>query len=698
VRALASCVGLAAVGALVAHALAKGVWDLVGLETGAVTACLAPLLYAVQHEQSEARKLWCSSSEHPLSPSSARLLNPLLKVVDFVGRKTELASLMSWCMEPSASRLRLITGPGGVGKTRLAVELVARLKKLGWTCRWVADGREGEVIGIMRAVTRHGALLVVDYAETRAGLRQMLNALAGDQGDNVRVLLLARSAGDWWDQLGAGEPIVRDLVQAATPAQMLSSVLSDDLSDQDIVNHAVAAFARALDVPERAVEIASDDMSSRRVLDLHAAALVGVLAEKSSATVRVDISMVLEELLKHEKRIWYESARAAGLTEGSGGLSAEMIRQSVAVVCLVGAATEEEARALPSRVPGLAASANVARWLREVYPPTLASSDWLGSPQPDRLAGMHVVRELAASPELAQACLSGLNAKQAQRAVTLLSRASSDSRQAEALLVQLRHNLGVRLSELGHPAKALPVMQDAVVIRRELAAASPDRYRPALARALSNLGATLVTLGRPGDALQVNQEAVTMYWKLAVVTPDDYYTELAQAMANIEETLAMLGCPADALPAKAVAMFGLGAAVNPARYRVYLARSLNNLGFRLATLGRPAEALPVIRAAVAMHRELAGASRDPYHPDLAQSVANLGITLRMLDRPARALPVLEEAVAMCRELAAARPNRYPHVLVRSLDNLEVVFRSLGQHAAANAAQEEAAKIRWQFGV
>lgn len=31
-------------------------------------------------------------------------------------------------------------------------------------------------------------------------------ALAFDQGDGVRVLLLARSAGDWWDQLGVAEP------------------------------------------------------------------------------------------------------------------------------------------------------------------------------------------------------------------------------------------------------------------------------------------------------------------------------------------------------------------------------------------------------------------------------------------------------------------------------------------------------------
>ena len=46
------------------------------------------------------------------------------------------------------------------------------------------------------------SLLVVDYAETRSGLANMVNGLAADQdGPDVRVLLLARSAGEWWQQL-----------------------------------------------------------------------------------------------------------------------------------------------------------------------------------------------------------------------------------------------------------------------------------------------------------------------------------------------------------------------------------------------------------------------------------------------------------------------------------------------------------------
>ncbi len=46
----------------------------------------------------------------------------------FIGRERELATLLAWLEEP-ATRLVTIAGPGGVGKTRLAIELAARLQE-----------------------------------------------------------------------------------------------------------------------------------------------------------------------------------------------------------------------------------------------------------------------------------------------------------------------------------------------------------------------------------------------------------------------------------------------------------------------------------------------------------------------------------------------------------------------------------------
>ena len=665
-RALVLGAGLAAAGAGIAYALAGGPWAAAGAVVGAVAGAFAPSVYDGVRERGATHEAWQGTLENPPPQSWARLLDPRRELAGFVGRQEELAALMAWCLDRQAGRLRIVTGPGGVGKTRLAVELADRMAKKGWTCERVADGQEGQAVTALRAVTRGRALLVVDYAETRVGLKQMLAGLAGDQGEGVRVLLLARSAGDWWEQLGAGEPAVWDLVQAAKAAELaLPAVVAADLSDADVIALAVRSFARELGLPEKTVEISGGSGAKRGpVLDLHAAALVAVLAEASAGTVQVDTGTVLGELLRHEQHFWYYSARAAGLSGGPDGLSALALRQIVAAGCLLGAATEEEARALPGRVPGLGPSVRVAGWLRELYPPAPGEPDWLGSLQPDRLAELHAVCELVASPELSRACLMSLDSRQARRAVTLLARASADDPEGEALLGRALPDFADFIAGLDAPRETLTAIFNAIpyptVILAPAAAALaqqimtllPASSGPAVrAYWLSALGVRISALGRPAEALPVTQEAVAMYQELAAASPD--------------------------------------------RYRPDLAASLTNLGVWFSELGRPAEALPVTQEAVAIRRELAAASPDRYRPDLADSLDNLGVWFFELGRPAEALPLTQEALTIRRELAAASPDRYRPDLAASLDNLADVLAALGQQADADAARYETANLREQ---
>jgi tetratricopeptide (TPR) repeat protein len=757
-RGLAGGIGLAVAGALLAYVLVGGPWAFVGVAIGAVTGSFAPSVYDAIRSRDAARVGLRGIFERIPPQSRARLLDPRRELVGFIGREEELAALTAWCKRDDTDRLRLVTGPGGVGKTRLAVELAERMKKQGWAAERIADGQESVATAAVRAVTRARALLVVDYAETRAGLRQMLTALAGDQGAGVRVLLLARATGDWWDQLGAGDPAAWDLVQAAGSAQLqLSPVVAADLPDADVIALAVRSFARELGLPERTVEIYGDSGTARRrVLDMHAAALVAVLAEAHDGPVRVDIRTVLGELLRHEKHFWYHSARAYGLSGGRDGATAEVLRQIVAAGCLLGAASQEEARVLPGRVPGMSASVKVAEWLRLLYPPDPGDTDWIGSVQPDRLAELHTLRELVASPQLARACLTNLDARQGIRAVALLARASSDYPEAEDMLGDILPNvadvladmeapaeilaailnaipyptvvlapaavsigqritanlppgtdpavraywlssLGNRLSELGRYTEALPVAEEAVTIRRELAARS-DRYRPDLANSLVNLGVALSGLGRLAEALAADREAVAIRRKLAAANPDRYRADLAFSLGNLGQKLFAMGRSVPALQAteEAAAIDRELAAADPDRYRPDLASSLDALGIRYSALGRYAEALRVTEQAAAIYRELAAADPDRYRPFLAQSIGNLGITLSELGRSADALPVTHEALSIRRELADASPDRWRPDLASMLDNLGVQLSELGRSAEALEAGQEAVAIYRQL--
>ena len=232
-------------------------------------------------------------------------------------------------------------------------------------------------------MTHRRALLVVDYAETRVGLNKMLAALASDLGYGVRVLLLARSAGDWWDQLGVGEPAVWDLVQSAWQAELpLPPVVAADLSDAEVIALAVRSFARELGLPERKVEVFGDSgIGQRRVLDLHAAALVAVLTDASAGTIRVDIRKVLGEL---------SAMSSISGTPAHGRMDCLMAKTERPASPAAARRSRMLARRCnPGRGPRPArpsarnvASIKIAEWLRALYPPDLRQTDWIGSMSP----------------------------------------------------------------------------------------------------------------------------------------------------------------------------------------------------------------------------------------------------------------------------------------------------------------------------
>jgi hypothetical protein len=73
----------------------------------------------------------------------------------------------------------------------LSVELCTRLDPGRWRCVRVGDREEASALAVARRGWPGRVLLVVDYAETRIGLGDLLRAVAADAG-LVRVLLLAR--------------------------------------------------------------------------------------------------------------------------------------------------------------------------------------------------------------------------------------------------------------------------------------------------------------------------------------------------------------------------------------------------------------------------------------------------------------------------------------------------------------------------
>ncbi|MFF5111591.1 tetratricopeptide repeat protein [Streptosporangium sp. NPDC000509] len=617
----------------------------------------------------------------------------------------------------------------------------------------VADDTEAEALARWRAVTDEQVLLVVDYAETRTGLAALLREVANDDGRRVRVLLLARTAGEWWRQLGAESARVRQMVTAAGAMEIeLAEGVQAGTSDQEIVATAVPYFAAALKVqrPARFEAVLGD--GPQRILDLHAAALVAVLRSTrpgvGEVVVRVD--EVLEEVLGHERRFWIQSARAQGLMDGLFGLSEETVRQTVAVSTLLGAKDRAQAVEVVGRVPDGMASVRVADWLRELYPPD-EDREWLGRLRPDRLAELHITREFSRSAELLEACLDELDAQQGRRALVTLARAAQELEAAGEMLQKLLPSvagevgsvpapretllalyealprpslmladahvllarrlldsvpadadvaeqarwlaaLGMHLAEVRRLTEALPVAEEAVAIYRELAKTNSE-YRPALAEALASLGGHLWELGRPTEALSQVEETVAIYQELAK-TNSEHRPALARSLSNLSLTFAELErlTGALAIAEEAVAIYRKLAETYPDRHDHYLAGALGNLGSRLSDLKRPVEALPVIEESVAIYRKLAETYPDRHRPSLAGNLSNLASQLSSLERPVEALSVTEEAVAIYRKLAETYPDRHRPEMALLLNNLGIWLSDLERPVEALSATEEAVAI------
>jgi hypothetical protein len=297
------------------------------------------------------------------SDSLADLLRADRRIVPFTDRDQEYAELREWCRDRKLG-VRLLWGAGGVGKTRLALELGDYVKKAGWQVTVVAAGREAEALPILRAANGRPVLLIVDYAETRTGLVELLRSVARDSG-HVRVLLIARSAGGWWWRLEADVPAVRDLVAACPPLE-LSAQMDAAISPTELIGAAVRSFADELDLPVP-TEVAAIPPAPGEVpvLALHAAALLAALrSQDPQSPAYID---VLTKLLRHERRFWAHSAGQAGL-----GLDPVVLQRAVAVACLFGAVDESDGAKVLRRVPDLrddeSRRRSVAQWLAQLYP------------------------------------------------------------------------------------------------------------------------------------------------------------------------------------------------------------------------------------------------------------------------------------------------------------------------------------------
>jgi tetratricopeptide (TPR) repeat protein len=641
----------------------------------------------------------------PVPPDSheqpSRLLGARYRIVKFSGRADDLQKLADWLDGPGPGfAVRLLHGPGGEGKTRLAAEFAKRSAAAGWAVAQVSNRTyEGTDEGLEEFTpgADQKLLLIVDYAERwpLTDLLSMLDDRALRSATGLRALLLARSSGEWW------ESFRYNLTEngVAADQQPLSS-LADSLDTRfTTFRDARDRFAEILEVPhpegiEPPVGMFADD-AFRKVLTIHMTALAAVHARQRGETAPADPIAVSEYLLEREQEYWRR------LYRGSDEFKTrpEVMGRAVYTAILTRPLPFDIAIGVLERA-GIAAAPEAASQILDdhavCYPPTTPAV--LEPLYPDRLAEDFIALRTPGRPATAGADrwaasavakLLAIDEGQpipdwARQAMTVLIEASRrwDHLAAQQLFPLVRQRPWLAVAAGAQALSALAAAPDVSLdVLQAVEAALPDGRRVDL-----DVGIAAVTARVAGILLpRTADDAVR----------GDIYRNLGMRQANA-------GLFDDAVESCEQAVRAYENLPPTERPELGLARALDELGNSLSELRRWAPALAAIQRAVSTYQRLAsapGIEAGKYEPELAASLAHLGRALRNLGRRQDALQATEQSEQIFRRLvdrvddsATLNPGEARELrsrLALSLRSRGAILWELGERTGGLAATQQA---------
>ncbi|NNC21181.1 tetratricopeptide repeat protein [Corallococcus exiguus] len=693
----------------------------------------------------------------PESPSPSTLLSARHEVVPFHegGRTAVLEELERWCEDDRAVAVRLIHADGGVGKTRLAIEWIRRLKGEGWTAGFLLKGVPDNWFERLWDVGQP-MLVVIDYAESRPDLHAVLMRLYRyhqQQGTGslrrVRLLLLARGAEDWWESLRLADDGLGAWLDTTPPYELAPLAVSDDEREK-VFHEAARWFAEKLGQPVlRGALPHFADERFQRVLYLHMAALACVEG------LPFEANNLLNVILEHEERFWESRAHQGEIALSS---TKSLARQLVAAATLRGGLPDfQTARILvtklldrapfpeeedllrllqriyqgsgeapelylPPLVPDLLGEGMVVRVLSPRLKGDRPPRDWLDrvlppdAPEHEVRTGLEVLgRASASQPEVVRPWLS--------RVLTPLPvRTSLAWDAARAVGLRTGHSvlgdvLAERLEQEGDLALAFTLWQ-----RRESSGGSMRRVNEWAVRTLEPLAAvgdddnaritrallrrqrskSLILMGRFEEAIQAARESIEALRLLSQEGAADILVGLALSLHILGNGLRMADRYEDALAAEdesiAILRDLIQREAKPLQYGLAkgLANGLANKSATLIYLKRNEEAFSASAEAIDLFQFLEGDRPEAGLDQLISAKLNLSISAVNLGRADQALEILEEFLPRIHALARQNPDVYQLVLAYFLLNMGKALDEAGRHAEAASIAKEAADLYRPF--
>lgn len=678
------------------------------------------------------------------------------------GRDGQAREIIDWARGPETeaaqadnrAAVRLLTGPGGAGKSRLAWDVAKQLRRRNWETLFLpARINAPEIIDKLQAGGT-GTLLVVDYPEERPKLvRALFDAIDEDKhyAVPIRILLVSRESEETWRK-----STDRPLRRLETTSLELHALLDED--------DAIELIESAL-MDLRSTEVVSEDERSaasawlqrdpmhRLPLNALAAAVYAFVEPGRAFTleardilkalVNIELSRTrrysvrdLATSLQQENRYALERLLALGLLSGRGvsedalyalgdqgvvvGTSGHDLVKRVSRTPYWGSASDDQGKGVLRRIePDIVAAAYLAEaLLAEPIPQELSA--WMACTVRHAGSGflsvlsrlcfdlasykLDVSRKLEAlmiemlesSPDVETgflgSALGETTAFSAKTATVLLSRALAES-DSQLRRTTLLNRLSDCLSDLGRHGEALEAAQESLAIGRTSTATDPGALHQNVVVPLNGMARALHGVGRREEALEQAQRAAKLCRELSRSMPDAFLPTLAMSLNNLANALSDMGRHEEGLDVarETVNIDRKLAALKPDVFRPNLAMSLHNLADTLCDLGRSEEGLGLVQEAVAIRRDLSAARPDAFRADLAMSLNTLANILSNLRQREKALETAQETAEIYDELEAALPGVFRHHLAMSLTNLSSRLSEVGRPLESLEPAQKATK-------
>ncbi|MBT9100014.1 tetratricopeptide repeat protein [Methylovulum psychrotolerans] len=688
-------------------------------------------------------KRWQANSGMPES----QLLRADEALVPFdAAQQPSLDLLIKWLDAEWPTAVRLLTGAGGLGKTRLALELCRQRQAAGWCCGFLDKDHAAKDMALFWDELRQqqqAVLVVLDYAETRQTvLLALVKALLQNPSPHpVRLLLLARGGGEWWDNLPGKDADCETLLASyATSGPYLLPALYLDASSRRLAyQQALQAYAVALGRP--ATQYIPDLTGEHfaKPLYLQMAALLALFNEYPQTA-----EGLTRALLNHERRYWAQALANSGLPNPEN-----LAQQLLALATLAGGfAASNQAHNYWGAVSDYPLQplemAVLFNALTPLYPGS--GNQRLPAMQPDLLGEALVAQTLlqAQGARLLDAVLREDTLQYS--ALTVLARLSGHRPDVEGVLVEglmrnfgkcclavvevvletpgkltalacavfrgltpagQSHAAGLLLRFFKHESVELGYLAYEVALSEKNKADKKLAKKPKdisakrdYAKSLDKLSITLHRIGKDAEAVGCSEEAVAIYERLAGKNPDRFEPDYVHSLSNYSIYLSGAGQNAEALgfAQQALAICKRLAEKNPDRFEPDYARSLNNYATRLSGAGQYAEAQGFAEEAVAIRKRLAEKNPDRFEPDYADSLHSYANRLSDAGQYAEAQGFAQQALAIRKRLADKNPDRFEPDYADSLHNYAIRLSEAGQYAEAQGFAQQALAIRGRLAV